>query len=47
MLEPEATRFATVPLLHIVWEAEPVGADGIPKATVTTSRVALSQLLIV
>jgi hypothetical protein len=40
---PVAVRLATIPLLHKLWEALPVGAAGTLIVTVTAKRVADSQ----
>ena len=44
---PVAVRLATIPLLHKLWEALPVGAAGALIAAVTAKRVADSQPLTV
>ena len=45
IVEPVATKLATVPLLQNVCEAVPVGAAGTVIVAVTAKRVADSQLL--
>jgi hypothetical protein len=45
IVEPVATKPATVPLLQNVCEAVPVGAAGTLTVAVTARRVADSQLL--
>jgi len=45
IVEPVATKVATVPLLQNACEAVPVGAAGALMVAVTASRVADSQLL--
>jgi hypothetical protein len=45
IVEPVATKLATVPLLQKVCAAEPVGAAGAVMVAVTARRVADSQLL--
>jgi hypothetical protein len=47
IVEPVATKLATVPLLQNVCEAVPVGAAGTLTVAVTARRVADSQLLTV
>jgi hypothetical protein len=47
IVEPVATKLATVPLLQNVCEAVPVGAAGTLIVAVTARRVADSQLLTV
>ena len=43
IVEPVATKLATVPLLQKVWAALPVGATGTVIVAVTARRVADSQ----
>ena len=45
IVEPIATKLATVPLLQKVWAELPVGAAGTLIVAVTARRVADSQLL--
>jgi hypothetical protein len=45
IVEPVATKLATVPLLQKVWAALPVGAAGAVIVAVTARRVADSQPL--
>jgi len=47
IVEPVATKLATVPLLQNAWAAVPVGAAGTLTVAVTARRVADSQLLTV